>query len=181
MCKTYEINDKDFKKIEAFVEQRAIDNELYHKRGGFKELDLWVGAFAEYASYYYLKDQGLDVTKPDLTIYKAKDKSFDADLTDGVKKFHVKGQSMESKRRYGDSWLLQRWDKIVQKKIQNHYLILCNVDVENRKVEILGTPSVSSIHNAECWSECKYYLFQKTKVALYLPEMKKKISNLWRV
>ena len=181
MCKTYEIKEEDFKKVKDFVHKRKKDTELYQKRGGFKDIDLWTGALGEVGAYYYLREKGRDVSFPDFEIYKPKDKSYDADMRDGSKFYHIKAQNLESQKRHGNSWLLQRYDKIVRKKIQNHYLVLCNVDVDNRKVEILGTPSVSSIHNAECWSECKYYLFRKTKVALYLDEMKEKISNLWRV
>jgi hypothetical protein len=181
MCKEYTITDEDYDKIKDFVAKRKKDNELYKKRGGFREEDLWVGALAEFASYYYLQENGVDCSQPDLRILTKKEKSYDADIRSNSKFFHVKGQSLRSQKRYGNSWLLQRYDKIVQKKIKNHYLILCNVDVDNRKVEILGTPSISSIHNSECWSECKYYLFRKTKVALYLDEMKEKINNMWRI
>lgn len=181
MSKEYIIKPDDFQKVKKFVHKRKKDSELYEKRGGFREEDLWVGAFAEFASYYYLQEKGVDCSKPDLRILDKKDKSYDADLRGNSKFFHVKGQSLRSQKRYGDSWLLQRYDKIVRKKIKNHYLILCNVDVDAAKVKILGTPTISSIHNKECWSECKYYLFRKTKVALYLNEMEEKISNLWSV
>ena len=183
MCKQYEIKEEDFKRVSEFVNKRKKDNELYHKRGGFKEIDLLTGAMGEVASYYFLKERGIDANYPDFEIYDRKSKSYDADLRTDSKFFHVKAQNLDSYKRYGDSYLLQRRDKIVQKKIQNHYLIFCRVDIENRKVEILGSPSVSSIHNNDLWDECKYYLFRKTKVALYLKDIKEKLTRgqLWRI
>jgi len=183
MCKEYTIKDKDFDKIRNFVHKRKQDNELYKKRGGFKDIDLWTGALGEVGAYYYLKDKGLDVNYPDFEIYDQKSKSYDADIRSNSKFFHIKAQNLESQKRYGDSYLLQRYDKIVRKKIKNHYLIFCRVDVDKREVTILGTPSVSSIHNNDLWDECKYYLFRATKVALYLKDIKEKLkgSQLWRI
>jgi hypothetical protein len=177
----YKIKLKDFNAIEKFVAQRKEDAELYLKRGGFKEEDLWVGAMAEFAVYYYLREREHKVNKPDLTIHTKKDKSYDADLVTESKFFHVKGQSLTSQKRYGNSWLLQRYDKIVKNPLPNHYIVPCSVDVENRTVTIFGTISLSSIHRTDSFSECKYYLFQKTKVALYLDELYDKIKGIWRI
>ena len=181
MNKQYEINDKDFTKIKEFVHKRKKDSELYKQRGGFREEDLWVGAFAEIAAYNYLREKGKDVSYPDFAIYDKKDKSYAADLFDGSKFYHIKGQSKRSQKLYGHSWLLQRYDKIVKKSIKNHCLVLCNVDVENRTVEIVGTPTLNSIHRTESFGECSYFAFRKTKVALYLKQLKENINNIWSV
>lgn len=177
----YKIKLKDVNQIAKFVAQREKDAELYQKRGGFKVEDLWVGALAEFAAYYYLRERGRKVNKPDLTIHNVKEKSYGADLVDDTNFYHIKGQSLESQKRYGSSWLLQRYDKIVKKPIPNHYIVPCSVDVENRSVKIFGTIPLATIHRTESWGECKYYLFQKTKVALYLDTLYDNVKTIWKV
>lgn len=183
MCKKFTINEEDYVKIREFVQKRKEDAKLYMRRGGFREEDIWVGAMAEFAAYYYLREKGEDCSAPDLTIYSSKDKSYDADLRTNSRFYHIKGQSLRSKKAYGDSWLLQRYDKIVKKSVQRHYFILCTVDVENREVEIKGTPSVNLIHKYELFGECKHPAFRRTKVALYLKDIMVKLNRkqLWRV
>ena len=179
--KEYKIKQKDINQIEKFVQARLEDTKLYEKRGGFKEEDLWVGALSEFAIYYYLREKDRKVSKPDLTIHSVEEKSYGADLIDETNRYHVKGQSLTSQKRYGHSWLLQRYDKIVKNPLKNHIIVPCSADVDNRTVKIFGTIAVSSIHRTDSWGECKYYLFQKTKVALYLDQLYNNIKNLWRV
>ena len=183
MSKTYQIKEDDYEKIREFVQKRKEDAKLYMRRGGFREEDIWVGAMAEFATYYYLREKGEDCSAPDLTIYSAKEKSYDADIRCNSRFYHVKGQSLRSQKLYGDSWLLQRYDKIAQKPIKRHYLILCTVDVDNKEVTIKATPSVNSIHYYELFGECKHPAFRRTKRALYLSQISDKLSKtqLWRV
>lgn len=193
MCKTraqsatdqrsFQIKEDDYEKIRDFVQKRKEDHVLYVKRGGFREEDIWVGAMAEFAAYYYLQERGEECSAPDLNIYTSKEKSYDADLRSNRRFFHVKGQSLRSQKLYGDSWLVQRYDKIAQKEIKSHYFILCTVDIENREVIIKGTPSTSSIHKHELFGECKHPAFRRTKRALYLNQICDKLNNkqLWRV
>lgn len=179
MSKIFNINPEDQRKIRKFVKARLEDSALYHKRGGFKEEDIISGAMAEFACYYYLKERGLEISEPDLNIYDAKDKSYSADLVSGKKKFHVKSQTKRSQRRYGNSWLLQRYDKIVQKPLQGHYLMLCTTDIDEANVELLGIPTICSIHRTDSWEECKVWSFRKTKVALYMDTLYNRINNMW--
>lgn len=182
--KEYKISDEDFAKCKAFVEARLAENQdLYKKRGGFKEEDLWVGVLAEFASYYYLKEKKIEVDEPDLKIYNSRKKSYNADLSDGKRQFHVKGQSERSASLYGDSWLMQRYDKIVKNPHRNHFIVPCRVDIDKRKVKIWGIVSNFAIHRKGCWGECKHPAFRTTKVAIYLDSLYDKLSNkqMWSV
>jgi hypothetical protein len=182
--KVFKLTKEDMKEVKKFVALRTGEEQHeYNRRGGFKEEDIWVGAMAEIAAYHYLKKKGMEPTYPDFTIHNKKDKSYEADLKKGKKRFHVKGQSQRSAKLYGDSWLLQRYDKIVKKPLINNYLILCNVDIENGTVEILGTVSTYAIHKNGCWGECKHPAFRHSKVALYMTQLYDQLSTrqLWSV
>ena len=181
------IGVNEMKRIDKFVKARCKDSDLYQKRGGFKEVDIRSGAMAEVAVYTFLKDLGFKVKKPDFTILDRKKKSYEADLTDGVNKWHVKGQTLSSAKRYGYSWIMQRWDPLVKNTskepnfLHYNYLVPCVVDIENKVVKILGTPSFSALHRCECFEECKVPSFRTTKVALYFDSIRRKMNNcvLW--
>lgn len=165
---TYFLNKTDMKRARKFADDRVSDTALYEKRGGFKKEDIVSGAMAELAVYRVLKEKGVELGYPDFKIYEAKDKSYDADLTDGLHHFHVKGQTLESKKRYGPSWLMQRNDPILKNPEKLNYLVPCTVCVSTGRVEIYGIFSILSLIQNHCIGECKVPWFQKYKVALYM-------------
>lgn len=171
------LNKTDIKRAKKFAKERTKDNDLYKKRGGFKEIDIVSGAMAEIGVYKFLKEAGVPVSKPDFTIYDKAKKSYDPDLTDGVHHFHVKGQTLESKQRYGSSWIMQRKDPIINDIKRMHYLVPCTVCTETGRVEIYGIISLLSLIQHGCISECKNEWFRKTKVAIYLDHIHGIMSN----
>lgn len=175
---TIYITKGDIKKCRAFAKARVADNtELYNKRGGFKEIDIISGAMAECGVYRLLKKYEFDVGKPDFSIHEVKKKSFDPDLTDGIHHFHVKGQTLESKEKYGASWIMQRTDPIINHPRTLHYLVPCTVDTDTGRVEIYGIMSIKSLVANGCIGECKVDWFRKTKVALYLDHIEGILSK----
>ena len=46
----------------------------------------------------------------------------------GERHFHVKGQSLSSAYRYGNSWLMQRYDPLVKEPMRMHYIVPTAVD-----------------------------------------------------
>jgi len=166
---TWFLSKTDIKRAKKFAKDRYdADTNLYERRGGFKIEDVISGAMAELAVYRVLKEKGVEVGFPDFKIYAAKDKSYSADLTDGLHNFHVKGQTLESKKRYGASWLLQRNDPLINEPQKLNYIVPCTVCLESGRVEIYGILSAFSLVQNYCIGECKVPWFQKTKVALYL-------------
>ena len=168
LVETIFLTKKDMKTARDFAKKRCENVSLYQKRGGFKEIDIISGAMAEIAVYKLLKSQGVRVGKPDFTIHSNGRKSYDADLFDGLHHFHVKGQTIQSKERYGASWIMQRKDPIVNSPQKLHYLVPCVVDTSTGRVEVFGIMSIVSLKAHACFSECKLEWFRKTKIALYL-------------
>jgi len=167
----------DRKKAEAFADARCgEDQSLYEFRGGFKREDILCGALGELAVYKLLKSIGLKTNKPDFTIHEKGQKSHDADLHDGFNHFHVKCQTMRSAKKYGESWLMQRRDPIVQNPQQYNYIVPCVADLINNEVKIYGLFHVPSVHKYDCFSECKVWSFRKYKVAIY-NETLQELSN----
>ena len=171
------------KRVEDFADKRIGDSALYQKRGGFKRVDIISGALAEIAVYKFLRSKGIKVSKPDFGIYKKGEKSYDADLTYKDKKFHVKGQTYDSVKLYGESWLMQRRDKLVKEPVLNNYLVPCVVDVSGNEVYILGFPSFYALHDSNCFGECSHPFFRESKVAIYGETLYNALTNkaLWGV
>ena len=176
--RTIFLSKKDQAAAKRFATRRVEQNlALYEKRGGFKKEDLISGAMAELAVYGLLTSRGIKVGKPDFTIHATKQKSYDADLTDGKHKFHVNGQTLESRMRYGASWIMQRTDPILRKPERLHYLIPCTVDVKTGRVEVYGVMSITSLITNGCIEECKLEWFRRTKIALYLNTIEGVLSD----
>ena len=91
--------------------QLKTSADLYAYRGESKKekiaYDIIVGKLAELAVSKFLK-----CSKPDFTIYERRKKSYSPDLRLGNLRVHVKGQSEESVKRYGHSWLFQRAENL---------------------------------------------------------------------
>ena len=173
---TIYLTEADKKRARKFADDRVGDDVgLYEKRGGFKKIDIVCGAMAEIAVYKLLKSRGVAVSKPDFTIHARK--SYDADLSDGMHHFHVKGQTLDSKARYGASWIMQRKDPIINNPERMHYLVPTTVDTSTGRVEIYGIMSILSLVQNACIGECKLEWFQKTKVALYLDHIEGILSH----
>lgn len=177
MYKVVKLNKADLNRAKRFADLRCSeDQSLYKSRGGFKPSDIINGALAEIAAYKLLKEYGFEVNKPDFKIYDKKKKSFDADLCTEYYSFHVKGQSLESTRRYGSSWLMQRSDPIIKDPKQGHFIIPCTVDADGLEVKIHGIFSVKTLIRRECFDDCCLEYLNRTKMALYLDYIESTMS-----
>lgn len=129
------------------------------------------GKIAEWGVYLIYKKNGYFCTKPDMRIYKGRNKSYDPDLTmvigKGKKKelyyIHVKSQSEDSAEKYGFSWLFQKKDPLVQKPKEEDICVFCLVH-NDFKVEILMEDYAANLN----WAKPKLAYIQETKVAYYL-------------
>jgi hypothetical protein len=162
---------------EFFADEREGNTSLYKRRGGFKREDIVAGAMGEIAAYLWLQQKGYEVGNPDFTIHKKK--SYGADLSDGEYFFHVKTQTTQSVEKYGESWILQKTDKLVSVPTAKHYLLLCVVHIDTGEVEIKSCVSGTILASKKAWGKPRLEWFQKTKVALYLADIKKKVGRLF--
>jgi hypothetical protein len=160
------------KEAEEFAGLRCSDSSVdtYKKRGGFKKEDILAGALGELAIYVYLKASGVKCPKPDFTIHEKGKKSFSADLNVGNYKMHVKAQTLDSEKKYGQSWLMQRYDPCL-KNPDKDYIVLTTVDIENSTVYIHGFFSLKAVVENSLVGECKVPAFRTNKVALYLKDI----------
>jgi hypothetical protein len=134
--------------------------------------DLIIGAYGEWAAYEFLRIQGIKVSKPDMAIYSAADKTFKADLIHKDYDIHVKSQGLASVKRYGNSWLLQKSDKVVKEPSLRDILLLTNV--ADKRVQILGLVLAVDLKNEGCHEECRVFRYRDTKVALYFDNIKQR-------
>lgn len=91
--------------------------------------DIYLGKVAEYAMYNYYVSRGFKVSVPDVQVYDAKSKSFDADLTlysDMEYKIHVKSHFIGSV--FPTSWVFQKEDPLVIHPKEYDIIALCNID-----------------------------------------------------
>lgn len=167
------ISDSVVKKIEEFAEKRTGGSaDLYKSRGESRKEkvfnDIVIGCLGEYGVYQHLKSLGRKCSKPDLKIYKRGEKSFAADLSSEDLDVHVKSQSTASAKRYGDSYLCQRHDKLVSEPKETDLMAFTCVDLESNTVTLLGFTFATEILRCGLWDECRVPSYRRTKVALYL-------------
>lgn len=91
--------------------------------------DIYLGKVAEYAMYNYYVSRGFKVSVPDVEVYDARGKSFDADLTlysDMDYKIHVKSHFIGSV--FPTSWVFQKEDPLVKHPKEYDIIALCNIN-----------------------------------------------------
>jgi len=134
------ISQKIIDECREFAEARINKSSaLYSYRGESRVEkmieDIVYGTVGEWGAYKYLRKCGVEVSKPDMEIYEKQRKSFSADLFNNKYSYHIKSQGVNSKNKYGSSWLLQRRDKIVTNPGEFDYFIFCTVELPYVTVE----------------------------------------------
>ena len=166
------ISKRVYNKCVKFADKRVKGSKSLYSYRGEKNLDkiredIIIGTMGEWAVEAHLKSLGYDCSEPDMKIYNKRRKSFDADLYVDDIEVHVKSQGLKSSKRYGNSWLLQKSDKIVTNPKNNQIFAFTCVEHKERLVDILGY----------CWcqdmkyGECKVPWYRDTKVAIYLQDV----------
>jgi hypothetical protein len=88
--------------------------------------DIYMGKMAEFAVYNYLISKGKICSAPDVMIYTAKQKSYDADLLiNGIAPLHVKSCMVVS--GYDNSWVFQPNDPLVTSPLEDETIALVSV------------------------------------------------------
>lgn len=111
MIKTIYLNDNDILTAKKFSKECVSTNiDKYASRNQHDihiiKNQIFIGKIGEYAVYRFLKQYGLNVTKPDVKIY-SHIKNWDADLKLDNLKIHVKSQYVKQSQLFGTSWTFQ--------------------------------------------------------------------------
>jgi hypothetical protein len=91
--------------------------------------DIYIGKMAEFAVWNYLQRDGKDATFPDIMIYLSNKKSYDADITAGDVKIHVK--SCVAMGVYPISWVFQPNDPVTINPSNKDFLALVSIEDDN--------------------------------------------------
>lgn len=174
------ISQSQYDRAVKFANDRIDKSKALYKYRGESKVskmieDIVVGTVGEFAVATYLRQQDMECSRPDLKIYESKRKSFDRDLLADDNKIHVKSQSVASSKRYGNSWLLQKSDKVTKNPGKNEYYAFTEVDGLN--VTILGIVKCSDVIKHGLLSECKVPWYRDTKHALYWVDFEEKLSK----
>lgn len=169
------------RKCEEFADQQLKDSYNLYKHRGEQRIekmrdDIIVGKLVELAAYKFLKPMFTNLSKPDFTIYERKNKSFSADLYTKAVSFHVKGQSEQSRKKYGSSFLFQKTDPVIRTPEPNHFIIVGVVDEEKLFVTLLGC--ISAANMKQYIKEPKNPTYALTKVAVYVDDFDPEYFNL---
>lgn len=132
------------------------------------------GKLAEWGVALHCMDKAKNITDPDMKIYKAAGKSFDADLQLDGEDLHVKSQSVDSAQRFGTSWMFQygghgfgHTDPLLKK--QNGSVAFCVVDFEQKSVTIHGICNFDTLRKR--LREPVKESLKKTKRCIYLEDL----------
>lgn len=159
----YSIDENTIKICNKFAEkvQSTCDNSFqdrYITSDKFKKV-LADSKMCEYAVYKHLRNSDRKCTMPNINIYQASEKSFDADLFCYENNTHIHVKTMYEKNIniYGLSWLVSASDPIVINKPNNHWYAL-TVFKDPKNIRIVG------------WLNCSKAIYGDTK----LPKNNKK-------
>lgn len=120
---SYNFANESAKSSQANYKQRNQSNLSKIKN------DIFLGKVAEYSIYNYYVSKGFKITAPDIQIYQAKNKSFDADLTiiDKNQNIHVKSHFIKSP--FPPSWVFQKTDPLVTNPSPEDIIIMSIINV----------------------------------------------------
>jgi hypothetical protein len=143
--------------------------------------DVYVGKLGEFAAYEHISKYQSNLTKPDLEVYSARQKSFSADLSSKYSNFHCKTQSMESAHKYGISWIFQyeengRKDPMLKNPGPKDQAVLMLM-VDDNTVEIKVIMPVELMTAMELFEEPKSSFFVGKKKAAYWNTIEQHIGD----
>jgi hypothetical protein len=123
LCKIF--SDEVYITNKDMYASRNQDNE------GKVKADIYMGKLAEFAVFNYLWSLGKEVSAPDIMIYQAKNKSYDADLyINSQAPLHVK--SCMEISGYSNSWVFQPNDPLVSNPNEDETIALVVVNNSGR-------------------------------------------------
>ena len=165
------IMDNTYKlQIIDFAEKCYLTNKAEYKRRGQDDpskikQDIYYGKLAEYAVWLTYTDMNQDCTKPDLAIYKGRNKSYSADMiVNNAHNLHVKSQLLQTAKQFGLSWMFQKNDPLVKTPLLSDYVVLC-VTLNTNKVRVFEPIKAKDL--VKKYKKPKKKQLQSTKLALY--------------
>ena len=175
----------------VFAEQSIETNiNVYAKRNQKNldkgKLDNRNGKIGEMVAFDFLKEFFDDLSAPDLTVYSVKNKSWEKDLISkvGGKKFGVKSQTIESAKKYGESWVFQNEDSGIHgdkdKKDDDNFIVFVLLDVAEKLGWIRGIVKVKWLHENGLFKPMKL-LHLKSKRAVYYEDLAEHKKELWQI
>lgn len=160
--------------LESTYEQRTKRNQ-FNKAAMVHQTT--TGKLAEWAVTLFFTDKENTISDPDMQIYSAFNKSFDADLQLDGYDLHVKSQSKESAERFGTSWMFQysgrgSGHKDPLLRLADGLVAFCVVDFNRKEVILHGICGFASIRDR--LREPVKKTLKNTKRCIYLEDLNKK-------
>ena len=154
--------------------------------------DIRNGKIAEEGVWHLLVDKFPHLSKPDHTIYAAKDKSWDPDLKDisSNMRFAVKSQDIESAINFGESWVFQygegkKYDcdtGIFGNNLDsNHFVCFVSLNYPKKTGIIKAIVKVKWLHDNKMFKPMRKANLNGNKLAVYYEDLSKHPEELWQV
>lgn len=177
---SYYLSRDIVKMCEVFCSRVLHTNvDEYHRRKQTDLSKIWddifYGKLAEWGVYFiYLERGKTNLNPPDMTIYTAKQKSYEPDLKYGLFNLHIKSQTYQSAERYGDSWMFQSKDPLFEYPNEYDIMIGCRVSIHESSKDFIEGAFVEikleKQFNKLVISEPRLSKFQGMKKTVYLKE-----------
>ena len=153
--------------------------------------DIRNGKIAEEGAWEILSKTYPNLSKPDHSIYTAKQKSWDADLKDPSIPISVaiKSQDIESEINFGRSWVFQfnktsNYDRdtgIFAETDNNHYVTFISLNIPKRFGTIQAIVKVKWLHDHNLFKPMMKTNLQNNKLAIYYDDLVKFQDELWQI
>lgn len=175
-CIIVELTSQDITRAFKFADARLFGSEsLYAGRGGGTssklKIDIAYGLLGEIAVSRFLNGIGISTSKPDVSIYSNSSKTYDADLYCGDLRLHCKTQSVESKSKYGISYLFQKNDPLVHSPTSKDFIAMSVVDVRAGLAFIYSFYPARKIKEIGMFEEPRVPMLRRTKKAIYFDNL----------
>lgn len=178
-------------KAAEFAEKSIGTNiGIYAKRNQFNpekgKADNRNGKIGEIVAHSFLLPKFPDITTPDFEVYAAKNKSWAKDLssTKANKVFGVKSQTIESAKKYGESWVFQNEDAGVHGKTDKsddgNFILFVLLDLTEKLGYVRAAVKVKWIHENGLFKPMKL-AHLTSKKAVYYDDLKKHKGQLWQI
>jgi len=153
--------------------------------------DIRNGKIAEEAAWEVLSKSYPNLSKPDHSIYTAKQKSWEPDLTDKEIPIRVavKSQDIESEINFGRSWVFQfnktsNYDRdtgIFGDVDNNYYAIFISLNIPKRSGTIQAIVKIKWLHDHNLFKPMIKTNLQNNKLAIYYDDLVKFKDELWQI
>lgn len=176
-----------FNQCVEFADKSTSSSELYIKKRmadpAKVKPQILQGKLAEFATAIFLATQlGFPELDPDLTIYKAREKSWAADLPystvdESLPDVHVKSADTITAARYDESYVFELKDTLFRRQKDRDLIAMVLYNASSGELTVRALAKWSYICEKQLFGEMKVHQLRSSKVCIYYKDLENAILS----